>query len=165
MTRSCQFGRQGIRSGCKEVPVSSGKATLICQTLLLLPMALQKSRDYQDEGGQAPVLNPHPSVFAVVGTPCRSLEGAAGSIFSVQHLCSSPARFPFAEGCVGLNLPAFLEVLKKGALSQREIKLRKPLSKAQLASCMQTQTKFFCCSLDLHLFFPWLLFWAGVHRH
>lgn len=34
--------------------MSSGKATLMCQTLLLLPMALQKSGDYQGEGGLAP---------------------------------------------------------------------------------------------------------------
>lgn len=54
--------------------------------------------------GHGDVLNPYPSALAVVATLCRCLEGVGGSIFSAQHLCSSPARFPFAEGCVGLHL-------------------------------------------------------------
>lgn len=35
---------------------------------------------------------------STVGALCRSLEGAGGSIFSVQHLCSSPARFYLPGG-------------------------------------------------------------------
>lgn len=73
---------------------------------------------------------------------CRSLEGAGGSIFSVQHLCSSPARFPLTRRVCWI-MPCTRQLswkpIKREHCHREKPSLRKPLSKPQLATCMQTQ--------------------------
>lgn len=72
---------------------------------------------------------------------CKSLEGAGGSIFSVQHLCSSPARFPLRGVCwiLAYTWQLSWKSIKREHCHREKTSLRKPLSKSQLVTCMQVQ--------------------------